>query len=801
MKRLLILGLVALVTLLVAAACGGDDEDATVPTQVPAATGGPAATTGPAATSPPAGGEQREVHFYQVNALTGQSASYGTRSIRGAEIASRHINEDGGFNDSCGNNYTVKLTVHDMANSREQAIAGIRKAADDSTVLASLGSTPSTGFVPMVPVAKQVKLPIIGTGTAAPIEEWNEYAFRVTITTQSAAPGFVNTLHDGYNFNRVAFIFDITQDAQRGEAEFIRDLADEVGYEIVSFEAFRAGDKDFRSQITKVMTTNPDWVGVYGATPEGTAIINQMSEMGVLGDVEIFTGSGSFNGPSWWDLTEGKVKGGVTWAANFDLEGDDPLVRRAIETYDANWDDGTTLFMVYGYQAVQAGVEAVKITCSATDREAFRDALATIDFDAIAGPVKFNNPRSAPNGENQAGSFIINRVSGPEGAFVLLGQEGEEPVMAKGEQREAHFFEVNALTGQSASYGIRSIHGIELATKHINDAGGFQDNCGNTYTVKFTLHDMANSREQAIAGLRKAADDPTVIVSLGSTPSTGFVPMVPVAGQVKLPIIGTGTAAPIAEWNPYAFRVTVTTQAAVPPFMATMVARFPSFKKISIIYDITQDAQRAEAEMIRDLADTYGYEIVGFEAFRAGDKDFRSQLTKMRGNDPDWIGIYGATPEGTAIINQISEMGIRDDVELFVGFGSSNQPDWWTLTDGRVAGTVSWVVGFDLAQPGFMQTVLNDYQEMFPEGPDVQVVYGYQAFQAAVDAIKRSCTATDREAFRDALATTNIDALGGKVIFDSPRDNPLGENRSGVIVVARAIGEDATAIELIPLAE
>ena len=372
---------------------------------------------------------------------------------------------------------------------------------------------------------------------------------------------------------------------------------------------------------------------------------------------------------------------------------------------------------------------------------------------------------------------------------------------AGGEQREAHFFEVNALTGQSASYGTRSVHGVELAAKHVNDEGGFQDNCGNTYTVKLTVHDMANNREQAISGLRRAADDETVIVSLGSTPSTGFVPMVPVAGQVGLPIIGTGTAAPIAEWNPYSFRVTLTTQAAVPPFMKTMVARFDDFKRIALIYDITQDAQRAEAEMIRDQADTYGYEVVAFEAFRAGDKDFRSQLTTMRGDDPDWVGIYGATPEGTAIFNQMFEMGMLDEVETFVGFGSSNQPDWWDLTDGKVEGAVSWVVGFDLAGPGFMEKVMSDYQGMFPEGPDVNSVYGYQAFQAAVDAIKRSCTATDREAFRDALATTNIDALGGKVIFDSPRDNPLGENRSAVIVVGRATGRDATDLERIPLAE
>jgi branched-chain amino acid transport system substrate-binding protein len=542
------------------------------------------------------GGEQREAHFWEVNALTGQSASYGIRSVHGIELAAKHVNDAGGFQDDCGNTYTVKLTVHDMANNREQAISGLRKAADDPTVIVSLGSTPSTGFVPMVPVAGQVKLPIIGTGTAAPISEWNPYAFRVTVTTQAAVPPFMETMVARFDdFKRIALIYDITQDAQRAEAELVRDLADTYGYEIVSFEAFRAGDKDFRSQLTSMRGDDPDWVGIYGATPEGTAIYNQMDELGMLDELETFVGFGR---------------------------------------------------------------------------------------------------------------------------------------------------------------------------------------------------------------LRKAADDPTVIVSLGSTPSTGFVPMVPVAGQVKLPIIGTGTAAPISEWNPYAFRVTVTTKAAVPQFMATMVERFDSFKKVALIYDITQDANRAEAELIRDLAGEIGYEIVAFEAFRGGDKDFRAQLTAIRGTDPGWVGIYGAAPEGTAIINQMSEMGFLEEVEFFTGFGSFNGANWWDLTDGKVKGGVNWAVGFDLgSEDSLMKQVVADYGTNFEEDIDIYSVYGYQAFQAAVDAVKRACTATDREAFRDALATTNIQALGGNVILDSPRDNPLGENRSGAIIVNRTTGREATEFEVIPLAK
>jgi branched-chain amino acid transport system substrate-binding protein len=521
------------------------------------------------------------------------------------------------------------------------------------------------------------------------------------------------------------------------------------------------------------------------------------------------------------------------------------LMEEVLTDYQAMFPEGPDVQTVYGYQAFQAAMDAVKRSCTATDREAFRDALATTNIDALGGKVIFDSPRDNPLGENRSGVIVVTKAKGEDATeFELVPQAGETMMAKEGEQREAHFWEVNALTGQSASYGVRSVHGIELAAKHVNDAGGFQDDCGNTYTVKLTVHDMANNREQAISGLtarpdgrgvdrlpghvprgprrpdrlripglpggygrrqevlRKAADDPTVIVSLGSTPSTGFVPMVPVAGQVKLPIIGTGTAAPISEWNPYAFRVTVTTKAAVPQFMATMVERFDSFKKVALIYDITQDANRAEAELIRDLAGEIGYEIVAFEAFRGGDKDFRAQLTAIRGTDPGWVGIYGAAPEGTAIINQMSEMGFLEEVEFFTGFGSFNGANWWDLTDGKVKGGVNWAVGFDLgSEDSLMKQVVADYGTNFEEDIDIYSVYGYQAFQAAVDAVKRACTATDREAFRDALATTNIQALGGNVILDSPRDNPLGENRSGAIIVNRTTGREATEFEVIPLAK
>jgi branched-chain amino acid transport system substrate-binding protein len=355
--------------------------------------------------------EQRVVHFFQDNALTGQAGTYGTRSIHGVELAAKQINEAGGFSDTCGNKYTIRLSVWDMANSKEQAIAGLRKAADDPTVLAVLGSTPSTGFAAMEPVAGQVKMPVIATGSAVPIKKWNPYAFRVTIATPVAAPYFLKEFNQAFHPKRVAILYDITQDALRAEAQLIRDLAAQTGFETVAFEAFRVNDTDFRAQLTTIKGTNPDWLGLYAANTEGSKIINQMDEAGLLGRVHIFSGYGVFQDPTYWDLTSGKIKGAINWAVAFDLRSTDPLMRKVVADYK-HFPEEPTIYSVYGYQALQAAVDAVKRACTATDREKFRDALADTKLEALGGRVVFLNPAAEPNGENQGGRVIISRITG-----------------------------------------------------------------------------------------------------------------------------------------------------------------------------------------------------------------------------------------------------------------------------------------------------------------------------------------------------------------------------------------------------
>jgi branched-chain amino acid transport system substrate-binding protein len=364
----------------------------------------------------PAVAQEKVVHFASINGQTGQSAAYGSKVIEGVNLAEKTVNDSGGITDRCGGKYKVKVTTGDMANSREQAVSLLRQAAADSTVLAVVGPSPSTGYVPMVPVAGQLKIPVIATGSGAPIKEWNLWAFRLNTTSKAAAPGMMKALKTRFDVQRVALVYDVTQDGQRGEAELLRSSAKEIGYDVAAFEAFRAGDNDFRPQLSKIKATKADWVGIYGATPELAKVVNQMAELGIK--AHIFTGFGTFNDPVVWDLTEGKVKGGYSWSAYFALEDPArPEIAKMVQLYNKEYGHDPTLYSFYGWDALNVYVEAAKRACTATDREKFRQALNTIDtFPTLSGKATFKNP---PDGENLSAAVIVNQTTG-RGTFEVL---------------------------------------------------------------------------------------------------------------------------------------------------------------------------------------------------------------------------------------------------------------------------------------------------------------------------------------------------------------------------------------------
>jgi branched-chain amino acid transport system substrate-binding protein len=342
---------------------------------------------------------------------------------------------------------------------------------------------------------------------------------------------------------------------------------------------------------------------------------------------------------------------------------------------------------------------------------------------------------------------------------------------------------IQPLTGPSAAYGIRARDGAMVAVEEFNAAGGFRDAAGKTYGIEMSVGDMANDPKQAITLFRQYATDPQVIAVLGPTNSVGYVPLVPVAGQIKLPSIGNGSGAPIKEWNMYAYRVNPVAAVAVPVLLQKVVAK-EGIKKLAVIYDQTQDAQAGDAHMCKELAATIGFEIIAFEAFRAGDQDFSPQITKIRSLKPDAIYVAAATGDGIKVVSQIREAGIEK--RLITGYGSFQDPVYWDGSKGVVNGDYTWLAQ-DLASPTApLKAFLDKYNARFTQQEATSFsTYGYDSVVALLAALKKAGE-PDRDKLAAALADFDMTtSLGTRITFKNP---PGGNNINPSVVVIQITG-------------
>jgi len=346
------------------------------------------------------------VRLGHTQPLTGPSAPYGIRAMDGARVAIAEIKAAGGFRDAKGNRYVFEMSEDDMANDPKQAVTLFRQQALDAKVVVSLGPTNSVGFIPLVPIAGQIKLPLIGNGSGAPVKQWNPFSFRVNPVASTAVPVVLGKVHQLHKFKRLALIYDQTQDGQVGDATVAREQQSKLGYELVANEAFRANDQDFSPQISKIKSAKPDALYVAAATGDGVKVVTQIRGAGL--DLPMITGYGSFQDPVYWDGTMGGVKDGYTWLAQ-DLKTASGKLKEWLDAYNKQFKNEATSFSTYGYDSVYAVAEAIRVAAS-TDREKVRQALASLAFTSPIGTrITFKNP---PAGENQTPSVAVIKVTG-----------------------------------------------------------------------------------------------------------------------------------------------------------------------------------------------------------------------------------------------------------------------------------------------------------------------------------------------------------------------------------------------------
>jgi branched-chain amino acid transport system substrate-binding protein len=318
------------------------------------------------------------------------------------------------------------------------------------------------------------------------------------------------------------------------------------------------------------------------------------------------------------------------------------------------------------------------------------------------------------------------------------------------------------MTGPLSLTGLQYLNSLRMAEEHINKAGGIK---GKQLSVK-TLDDQGKPEEAAVAATRLLTQDGATVL-LGEVASSRSLAMAPIADSNKVPMISPTSTNPRVtkdgdKTRPYVFRVCF-----IDPFQGTVMAKFArenlKIGKVAVLRDIGNDYSVGLANFFAEKFKALGGTITADESYKAGDQDFKAQLTAIKNKKPEAIYVPGYYTDVALIARQARELGIK--VPLMGGDGWDSVK-LYEIAKGALDGSY-FSNHYSSEDPSpVIQGFVKKYKDTYGSVPDALAVLGYDAASVAIDAMKRGADLTG-PAIRDAIeATKGFQGVSGTINLD-----------------------------------
>ena len=341
-----------------------------------------------------------------ILAVTGPAAFPSTQDLQGIEMAIEEINADGGV---LGR--PLEINVQDEQCNATEGINAFNNLIQQDAEL-FLGASCSGTTLAIMPLMIDNEAVMINSMSTNPdiTAGDNPWMFRVNPPDSAFAPAFGGMIVRELGDTKLA-ILSANNDFGRGAAEAFRGAVEAEGGEIVSEDFYSSdGPWDFSSVLTGIRDSEAEGIIWVGTSEPGFQFIRQYHEQG---------------------LTQTIYNRGISLTDTlFDELGDLSDGIYAIEPYfaeidtDANLDFVERFRDVYGetpaYQAV-TGYASTYVLAAAieaagtTDAAAVRDALADVNYDAVTGPIAFDE-----NNQGHLPVFIASVACDDSGCSVEI---------------------------------------------------------------------------------------------------------------------------------------------------------------------------------------------------------------------------------------------------------------------------------------------------------------------------------------------------------------------------------------------
>ena len=210
---------------------------------------------------------------------------------------------------------------------------------------------------------------------------------------------------------------------------------------------------------------------------------------------------------------------------------------------------------------------------------------------------------------------------------------------------------MESITGPGETYGQVAVQAKQMAVDEINAAGGI-----NGRELKLVVEDSKCAAQDAITAYNKLTDVDGVKIILGTSCSGAMLGAAPLAEADGVVLFsGLATNPDIANAGDYIFRTAMSDQQlGIDTGNVMWADGIRTVATITEATDYAEGVRRTSVEQFEKL----GGAVVGEERYASDITDFRTQLTKLLGADPDAIHIASQSEfTGGTVIKQLDELG------------------------------------------------------------------------------------------------------------------------------------------------
>ena len=241
-----------------------------------------------------------------------------------------------------------------------------------------------------------------------------EYTYRVCFIDPYSGEVMANFAWEDLGAKRAAILYDISSDYSMGVRQYFTENWLKLGGEIVADEALKAGDVDFRPQLTSIKNAGPDVIIMPLMFKEVALSANQARDLGITATM--------LGGDGWPSLQLLEIAGdaveGSYYVDHADVKAPDLTEFR--EQYKEAYGKDIEITAVMGHDALMLMKAAIE-KAGVAEPWAIRDALETIEgVKVLTGEINMNPKTHNPDGKSaviikiENGEFVYYKTFTPK---------------------------------------------------------------------------------------------------------------------------------------------------------------------------------------------------------------------------------------------------------------------------------------------------------------------------------------------------------------------------------------------------